>query len=129
MPSLEEDKPDIALIHVGTCNLLKKHFQTAAEICKEIFEVVKECENAGVNEIYVSSITSRPEHQYKINKINLLLSEHSYEEGFKFIDNSNIKPCHLWKDKTHLLKEGSQILKNNFLDYLNRSHMYNSSWD
>ena len=51
-PSLEDNIPDIVLIHVGTNNITKKN-QTEVEIFNEIMEVVKTCKYGGVNDIYI----------------------------------------------------------------------------
>ena len=37
-----------------------------------------------------------------------------------YVDNSNIKVSHLYKDNLHLLKAGRDILINNFINSLNK---------
>ena len=95
-PSLEEDTPDIAITHVGTNNLTKKK-QSEVDTVNEIIEVIKECRNGGVNEIYVSGLICRPLYQDKINAINRLLSIYADKYDYYYIDNSNIKQ--LWKEQ------------------------------
>ena len=127
MPSLEEDTPDIAIIQVGTNNITKKN-QTEADIFSEIMEVVKTCKNGGVNEIYISSLICRPGHQEKINGINRLLLENAENYDYYYINNNNIETTHLWRDKLHLNHQGICILARNFIEYVNRIFIYNSTW-
>ena len=51
-PSLEEDTPDVAIIHVGTNNLTKKN-QSEVDTFNEIMDVVDVCRNGGVKQIRV----------------------------------------------------------------------------
>ena len=127
-PTLIEDSPDIAIIHIGTNNLTKKKHQSEVDIFNEIMEVVTECHLGGVNEIYVSSLTCRPTHEIKINSVNKLLSQNAYTYDYQYIENSNIKLHHL-RDGVHHNRNGTKIIANNFLEYVNRSAVYNSTWD
>ena len=87
-------------------------------------DIVTECSTGGINEIYVSSITCNPRHQARVNSINNPFSSNAYTYNFQFIDNSNVKPHHLWKDKIHHDIEGTRTLATNFIEYINRSFMY-----
>ena len=80
---MEDDIPDIAIIHVGTNNITKKN-QTEVEIFNEIMEVAKTCKNGGVNDIYISSLTCRPRYQEKLNSINRLLSQNADRFDYYF---------------------------------------------
>ena len=111
-PSLEDDIPDISIIHVGTNDITKKN-QTEVEIFNEIMEVVKACKNCGVNDIYISSLPCRPRYQEKLNSINRLLSQNADRYDYYFIDNSNIKATHLWRDNLYLNDQGVCILERN----------------
>ena len=125
-PSLEEDTPDIAIIHVETNNLMKNK-QSEVDTVNEIIEVIKECRNGGVNEIYVSGLICRPLYQDKINAINRLLSIYADKYDYYYIDNSNIKQYHLWKDNLHPKYNGICRLAQNFTDQVNRVFVYNST--
>ena len=100
-PTLIEESPVVAIIHVGTNNLREKSKQSDMEVFNEIMNVVDECNRSGVN-VYVSSITCRPSHQSKINLINKLLWLNQLKWDYKFIENSNITSQHIWKDRLHL---------------------------
>ena len=67
----------LLIIHVGTNNLTKKRYQTEKEVVDEIFTIVNTCRKGGVNEIFVSALTSRPSHQKKVDNINTLLELHA----------------------------------------------------
>ena len=129
MPSLFEDSPDVAIIHVGINNILKKYNQSEMEIFNEIMEVVGECNRGGVSDIYVSSIICNISHQEKINAVNKLLQTNSFKYKYQFIENSNIKSNHLWRDRLHLNDDGICILSKNYLEHLNRSYVYDNQID
>ena len=52
-------------------------------------------------------------------RANASLYNMSRENGFCFVDNSNISVGHLFKDKLHLFDSGKTILANNFIYYIN----------
>ena len=118
-PTLDEEKPDIVIINIGTNNLTKKKWQTEEDIVKEIIQVVNDCKQNGVNEIYVSGLTVRRGFYHRIKAINELLQKKSGTYSYSFIDNSNIRDHHLRNDGLHLEYEGTCILANNFIDALN----------
>ena len=84
-------------------------------------EIVKTCKGERIPNVFVSSITYRPQYQSKINKINELLQDNAGIFKYQFIDNTSICKEHLKKDGVHLNKEGICILANNFLAHLNRT--------
>ena len=116
---LEEEELDRIIINVGTNNLSKKR-QTAEETAMEIIEIVEKCHDHGINEIFVSGITCRPQYQEQILKINKILKDNAGGYYYTFIDNSDIVERHLWKDNLHLNKQGTINLACNFLDSLNK---------
>ena len=129
--TLQEDNPDTIIICAGSNNLTKKRNQTTEETANEIMEIVKTCQKGGVSRIFVSSITYRPLHQDKINKINDLLKHYAGIYNFEFIDNNSIRSHHIKNDGVHLNQEGIRILADNFLNYLNRPSLlpFNSIWN
>ena len=107
--ALNEDKPNTIIISAGTNNLTKKN-QTVQDTAKEIVDIVKTCCEGGVKKIFVSSLICRPAYYYEINEINKLLKYHTSTYDYTFIENSNIREEHLWKDNVHLNNEGISIL-------------------
>ena len=127
---LHEDKPDTIIINGGTNNLTKKKNQTVEETAMEIINIVKTCRSGGVKRIYVSSITCRPSHQAKIDKINELLQYYAGIYRYEYIDNACIKEGHLKRDGVHLNYQGTCLLANNFLSHLNNYLLpFESIWD
>lgn len=128
--ALNEDHPDRVIINVGTNNLTKKD-QTPLQIAEEIIEVAQTCREGGVNEIYVSGITCRPQFQAKINEINKLLEYYAGYKNYVYIDNRCIGREHLRRDNLHLNKEGIRILTDNFLKHLNSISLldFNNIWN
>ena len=54
-----------------------------------------------------------------ISAVNNILQVKYATNQFYFIDNSNIKKEHLWKDGLHLNRSGKDLLMNNILRSLN----------
>ena len=52
-------------------------------------------------------------------RANASLCNMCRENGFCFVDNSNISVDNLFKDKLHLLDSGKTILANNFIYCIN----------
>ena len=74
----------------------------------------------GVNNIAISSVLVRKNHEVNevIKKVNNLLKTLCLEQCFTFICNSDIAREMLWRDGFHLTNEGTNMLSNNFLQYL-----------
>ena len=60
----------------------------------------------------------KPDLNIKIMNINSKLKDLCMENGYDFIDNTNIGFRHLARDKLHINKEGRRILAFNFLNHL-----------
>ena len=101
-PHLKDELPDQVIIHVGTNNLTKKRYQIEKEVVDEIFTTVNTCRKVGVNEIFVSALTSRPSHQKKVDNINTLLELHAGINKYTYIDNSNITQEHFLRLQSSL---------------------------
>ena len=113
------------IINVGTNNLSDQN-QTENEIMMEIIEIAKKCHQYGINEIFIAGLTIRPRYDKQINIINNLLKENATKFNYRFIDNTDIMEKHLWKDKLHLNEQGTIILANNFLHFLNKRSIFYS---
>ena len=128
---IEDEKPDSIIICAGTNNFSKKS-QSAEETTEEIMDIVITCRRNGIERIYVSSITCRPEYQTKVNKVNSLLKYYAGIYKFVYIDNACIKPEHINKsDGVHLLREGLRLLSNNYLAHINSHSLshFTCIWD
>ena len=74
----------------------------------------------GVSNIAMSSILVRKNHEVNevIKKVNNLLKTLCLGQGFTFICNSAIARKMLWRDGLRVTNEGTNMLSNNFLQYL-----------
>ena len=123
--------PDTVIICAGTNNFTKKN-QSAEETADEIIDIVNTCHRNGIEKLFVSSITCRPDYQKKVDKVNEHLKYYAGIYNFKFIDNSYIREEHIKKsDGVHLKERGIGILANNYLAHLNGHSLspFDSIWD
>ena len=122
-PTLDEDKPDVVVIHVGSNDVNHENFDriNVTEISERIINIGKQCLYYGVKEVLISSIF--PKKQIKltsiIREINDILKEQCRENNFHFICNDNISRDYLWKDGVHLNDEGTSIFESNIVNFLN----------
>jgi hypothetical protein len=121
-PYLEEETPDVALIHVGANNITTStQEQTTYEIAHEIMQLGDLCKRNGVNNVLISGITTRRSISLRRRavEVNKILKESCENRGFSFIDNKNISSSDLWDDGLHLAESGKAILANNFISHVN----------
>ena len=121
-PTLEEDRPDIVVIHVGINNLLHPLLSNSSDedIAVEIINLGKMCKNHSVENVMISSLLPCSRiNPNRIRNVNKLLSEKCQIHNFTFINNSRIQHTHLWKDGLHLEESGKVLLAQNFIDNLN----------
>ena len=123
IPTLVDDTPDVAVIHGGCNDIQSRNGKSLSEneIANEIINIGKVCRENGVNEILISSLICRSSHHLnsKVTKVNDILKDLCYNEGFGFINNINITSQYLWKDGLHLIEAGKVILANNFIHSIN----------
>ena len=82
---------------------------------KRVIDIAKECVRFGEKDIFVSSVTVNTRRSSAfISVVNNILQDKCATFQFHFIDNSNIKREHLWKDGLHLNPSGKDLLMNNF---------------
>ena len=82
------------------------------------------CGDYGVNDIFITwMICRRGEFlNEKVKHGKFLMKDICEENGYFFIDNSNIEIRDLWKDGIHLLESGKTKLAENFTYFLNNSY-------
>ena len=99
------------LIFVQVRTILPKQCsqQSAEEITEDIMDIVNTCRSNCIEQIFVSSITCRPNHQTKVDKVNNLLKYYAGIYKFIYTDNSCIKSEYINRDEVHLSKEGVQL--------------------
>ena len=124
-PTLSDETPDIAVIHVGTNNIPRRRDgteQTPKEIASEIIDIGKSCQEHGVNKVLISSVLTRLKfHERKrVRQVNDILKDFCREQGFIYICNDFIANDFLWRDGIHLIDEGTNMLANNFIRHINQ---------
>lgn len=108
---------DSVILNMGSNNISCQHakIKSEIEVANTILKTVDLCHRNGVNNVYVSGITCRPEFQERIDKVNEYLKNGTKGMSYTFIDNNNIKSSKHLFDEVHLNNDGLTILKNNFL--------------
>ena len=103
-PTLNEKnvKTDIAVLHMGTNDILNAEGDKDL-IAESVIDIAKECVQLGVKDVFVSSVTVKIRQSSAFNRVvNKILQDKCATHQFHFIDNSNIKKEHLWKDGLQL---------------------------
>ena len=84
-------------------------------VADSVIDIAKECVRLGVKDIFDSSVTVNTRRSSAfISAVNNILQDKCATHQFRFIDNSNIKKEHLWKDGLHLNRSSKDLLTNNF---------------
>ena len=126
LPTLYEDQPDAAIIHVGINDILNGI--DVNYIVNEIGKVGITCKQNGVNDVIISGVTySRRVNNAIIDEVNKKLEELCLQHDFFLMNNKSIQVEDLCKDGLHQDKSGKMILFENiynFLDYfLKQEHL------
>lgn len=121
---LNEEHPDTAIILGGGNDLptSKVEHSPVARIAGDIIEAGRLCRQNGVTKIAISSIPPRMFFHFQLyrKELNDLLRVQCASNGFDFIDNKNIiLKDHLLRDGIHLNAYGTEVLRGNFLNFLN----------
>ena len=108
---LEEDADKI-VFHVGVNNVEK---ESEDEVIRKYLGLSKTI--TSVTFPSVVKMADKPEPNIKILNISSKLKDVCMEDGYDFIDDTNIGFRHLARDKLHINKEGQRILALNFLNH------------
>ena len=120
-PHLEYEKPDIAVIHVGSNNISNKNLNmNPAVLAQNIISTGNKCVDYGVEEVVISSIFVKDSIQLSafIRKVNDEFRELSLKKNFHYISNDNIIRKHICGDDVHLSEVGTNILGGNIVKFL-----------
>ena len=111
------------VIHIGSNDITKFNYNnvTAEELVHRIINIGFKCRCYGVSNIAVSSILKRSSFNINqvIYQVNNILKRLCRINDFSYICNDLVNENYLWKDGLHLTNEGSSLLLNNFINYLN----------
>ena len=88
----------------------------------DLLNLVKICQDRGVNQVLVSGIPFRYNFTNKVTELNDII--HSKEEtyGFKFINNDKISSNDIGMDNLHLNQSGTGKIALNIADAINTLH-------
>ena len=121
IPTLQEDTPESAIVHVGINDLLEKGKDiNIPKLAEEVIGVGLLCRQYNVKDIFISSIayTTKANVNY-IRNLNKEIKQLCNRYNFVFIENGNIRNTHLWKDGLHLNDSGITVIASNFISCLN----------
>ena len=126
-PTLESTQSDICIIHCGTNDISPRpntSIQTDDQITNEIKKIGDKCKGKKVDKIIISGIIPRadPYIDSRRKSVNILLKNMCQENGFIFLDNSNIAYNQLWRDGIHLAESGTITFANNMINMINQTN-------
>ena len=117
--TLQNDKPDMAILNIGTNRIGK---EDPFERAKDIIAIVKSCQKEGCDEVFVSAITTRGDFPDLVIQLNNILRAWEGKYDYRLIFNDNIDYLCLAKDQHHLNNIGITRLRANFRNVLEKCH-------
>ena len=107
-PTLVDEQPNTVIVHIGSNDITKFNY-SKVDVEDLAQSVGKKCKSYGVNNIAISSILVRKNHEVNevTKKVNNLLKTLCLEQCFTFICNSAVARETLWRDGLHLTNEGT----------------------
>ena len=132
---LHDNKPNQVIVIAGTNDLTRDIYlgNTVNEhqVVENLLSIARTARNAGADKVHISGILVRHGRQYEnaIKRVNQLLESGCAEEGFFYMDQSDILSCHISMDGIHLNFYGSTILKMNILLCFHTFNPYFTDFD
>ena len=124
IPNLEQNKPDVVVIHIGSNNVSYNKLNIDPSVLAEnIIRIGTKCMQYGVEEVVISSIFVKESIELSayIRRVNEKLQGLCSKHKFHFVSNDNISRKVLCGDGVHLVAEGTNILGKNIVNYINRN--------
>ena len=96
------------------------------QVVEDLMAIGRTAREVGAQKIYVSSVMVRHGHHYRnpVTRVNNLLQIRCSEEGFIYMDQSDITSSHISMDGVHLNFYGQTILKMNILSCFSSFNPY-----
>ena len=116
LPTLEKEKPDVTIRHAGSNNLQGDEIET---IWNQLLDLVNNCREVGVNEVFISGLTFRTYHVNKVRNLNHLIKSKETNHDFSFINNDNILKNDICTDNVHLKYSGIVKVSDNIINAIN----------
>ena len=113
---LNDIRPSKVIIFAGSNDISRDKTINEFEVVERIMTIGRNAKSVGAT-VFISSLLIRVGYEYQnmIKRINVLLERFCGEEGFNFINHSDIATAHIGYDGLHVNKYGRSILKMNLL--------------
>ena len=118
---LHDVKPNQVIVIAGTNSLSRDIYLgntvNEYEVVESLMKIAREARSVGADKVHVSALLIRHGRQYEnaIKRVNQLLQSTCTEEGFYYMDQSEISSSHIGMDGVHPNFYGSTLLKMNIL--------------
>ena len=123
VPLLVDEKPDNVIIRIGSNDISRFNYNNVnvEELAHRIVTIGLKCRSYGVSNLPVCSILKRSSFNINqvIYQVNNILKRLRMINDFCYICNDLANENYLWKDGLYLKNEGSSLLLNNFINYVN----------
>ena len=110
--------PDKVILHVGTNDLKNSIPKVIADSIMNLCTQIKE--DSPKTMVGVSALLTRNDNPVlatKVKQVNLILDNYCQMNKLPFLRNANINTSHLNNKGLHLIKQGSLLLQNNFIEF------------
>ena len=127
---LQDGKPNQVIIIAGTNDIQRDVHPGSTineyQIVEDLMAIARTSREVGAQKIYVSAVMVRHGHHYRnpVIRVNNLLQSRCSDEGFIYMDQSDITSSHISTDGVHLNFFGQTILKMNILSCFNTFNPY-----
>ena len=110
--------PDKVILHIGTNDLKNSIPKVIADSIMNLCTQIKE--DSPTTMVGVSALLTRNDNPVlatKVKQVNLILDNYCQTNKLPFLRNANINTSHLNNKGLHLIKQGSLLLQNNFIEF------------
>ena len=118
---LNDERPNQVIIISGT-NDIQRDVRPGStvnenQVVEDLMAIARTAREVGAEKVFVSSVMVRhgPHYRNPVIRVNNLLQRRCSEEGFYYLDQSDILSSHISMDGVHLNFHGQTILKMNIL--------------
>ena len=122
VPTLVHETPQTVVLHIGSNDITESKIkQINLDNLQKIIDIGLKCRSYDVRNIAIPLILVRGRIRLNqiILKVNNILKVLCDTNGFNFICNDEIDKEMVWKDGFHLTNDGTIMLVDNFMKYLN----------
>ena len=110
----KKDEPELATKADGDVSKPKVIADSILNLCTQIKE---DSPNTMVGVSALLTRNDKPVLATKVKQVNLILDNYCQMHKLPFLRNANINTSHLNNKGLHLIKQGSLLLQNNFIEF------------